>query len=45
MNGGIAEVFLDLTAEDDNLAAKAARLLTGQAVVTDDSTDEGGERA
>ena len=44
-NASLEEVFLDLTAEDDNLAAKAARLLTGQAVVTDDSTDEGGERA
>ncbi|MBE6962576.1 MAG: ATP-binding cassette domain-containing protein [Ruminococcaceae bacterium] len=44
-NASLEEVFLDLTAEDDNLAAKAARLLTGQAVATDDSTDEGGERA
>jgi len=44
-NASLEEVFLDLTAEDDDLAAKAARLLTGQAVVTDDSTDEGGERA
>jgi len=43
-NASLEEVFLDLTAEDDDLAAKAARLLTGQAVVTDDSTDEGGER-
>ena len=44
-NASLEEVFLDLTAEDDNLAAKAAMLLTGQAVLSDDSTSEGGESA
>ena len=44
-NASLEEVFLDLTAEDDNLAAKAARLLTGQAVHSDDTTPEGGESA
>ena len=42
----LEDIFLDLTAEDDYLAAKAASLLTGQPVsVPDDSTPEGGERA
>ena len=48
-NASLEEVFLDLTAEDDNLAAKAARLLTGQAAEAADSTAEitveGGENA
>ena len=42
----LEDIFLDLTAEDDYLAAKAASLLTGQPVsLPDDSTPKGGERA
>ncbi len=41
-NASLEEVFLDLTAEDDERAAKAARLLTGQPSV---NPTEGGESA
>ena len=41
-NASLEEIFLDLTAEDDTLAEKAARLLTGQPSQT---AEKGGENA
>ena len=41
-NASLEEIFLDLTAEDDTLAEKAARLLTGQPAQT---AEKGGEDA
>ena len=41
-NASLEEIFLDLTAEDDILADKAARLLTGQPAQT---AEKGGEDA
>ena len=41
-NASLEEIFLDLTAEDDTLAEKAARLLTGQPA---QAAEKGGEDA